>query len=153
MGLEDGQRGAAADRLLLGAGRLGGRHLRLGAAPVEAELVRGGRHHHGRGSLRGAVDELRRAKHRAGAVQAARVAALAGRCVRLRVCMCGGALYALRGALAPAGNEPSPPSRALPKAPVVGDGPGESGLGGGADLSLCFASPGMGHFCFFPLLF
>lgn len=78
----DGRRGAGAGRVPGGAGRVGGGAGRRGAAPVAAELVRRGRHHHRRGAARRAVDELRRTEHRAGAVPPPRLAPLPRRCVQ-----------------------------------------------------------------------
>lgn len=70
------------------------------------------------------------------------------------VCVCVEALCTRSEARLPRQGTNRPPHHArCPKHPWLGMGQGKVGWGGGADLSLCFASPGMGHFCFFPLLF
>lgn len=66
---KDGQLRSPVIGLFPGTGRLDRHHLHHRLAPMETVVVRRRCHHHGRGSVRGAVDELRLAEYRTGAVQ------------------------------------------------------------------------------------
>lgn len=79
---QDGQLRSPAVGLLPGIGRLDRHHLHHRLAPVEAVVVRGRRHHHSCGSVRGAVDELCLSEYRTGAVQDLWLHALSGQWVQ-----------------------------------------------------------------------
>lgn len=66
---KDGQLRSPVAGLFPGTGWLDRHHLHHRLAPVEAVVVCRRCHHHGCGSVRGAVDELRLTEYRTGAVQ------------------------------------------------------------------------------------
>lgn len=73
-----GQLWVSASRLFSRSGWMDWHHLHYGAAPMEAVLVRRGRHHHGRGLVRRPVDVLCISEHGPGAVQDLWLLALSG---------------------------------------------------------------------------